>query len=220
MRQNQCCMTSNISDRKLDNNIENSNDKKRNNDLLKEKNKNGHKNNEHNNQNNQDNNQKVVIIGDSLLGGVKENGIRKIAKNNTIKVKCHSGATTEDLIDYINPVIRKKPDVIILHGGTNDITNDIDTGKNIDKIISTIKKKSSETQIVISSVVTRKDQKNITNKVKELNEKLETISCQHNIGFIKHENIQERNLSPKKLHLNKGGSTLLTKNSVNFLNSQ
>ena len=64
------------------------------------------------------------------MGGVKENGIRKIAKNNTIKVKCHSGATTEDLIDYINPVIRKKPDVIILHGGTNDITNDIDTGKN------------------------------------------------------------------------------------------
>ena len=110
--------------------------------------------------------------------------------------------------------------MIILHGGTNDITNDIDTGKNIDKIISTIKKKSSETQIVISSVVTRKDQKNITNKVKELNEKLETISCQHNIGFIKHENIQERNLSPKKLHLNKGGSTLLTKNFVNFLNSQ
>ena len=46
----------------------------------------------------------VVIIGDSLLGGIQEKGFQKIAKNNNIKIKCHRRVTTEDLLDHINPV--------------------------------------------------------------------------------------------------------------------
>ena len=40
-----------------------------------------------------------------------------------VKVRNHSGATTEDICDFIKPEVRKKPDIIIAHAGTNDITN-------------------------------------------------------------------------------------------------
>ena len=41
----------------------------------------------------------------------------------------HPGATTADIYDYIKPELRHKPDVIIIHCGTNDIENEINTLK-------------------------------------------------------------------------------------------
>lgn len=145
--------------------------------------------------------------------------MQKISKNSQIKIKCHRGASTEDLLDYINPIIRKKPDLIIVHGGTNDITNNIDTAKNIDKIITAVKRKSPNTKIAISNLITRKDRPNVEKSVDEVNKKLETVCTQHNVDVIKHSNIKLNNLSPKKLHLNRGGSSLLVRNFTNYLNS-
>ena len=41
----------------------------------------------------------------------------------------HPGTTTADIYDYIKPELRHKPDVIIIHCGTNDIENEINTLK-------------------------------------------------------------------------------------------
>ena len=43
----------------------------------------------------------------------------------------HPGATTIDICDYIKPELRQKPDVVIVHCGTNDIPNDINTDKKL-----------------------------------------------------------------------------------------
>ena len=56
---------------------------------------------------------KIVIIGDSIIGGVNKKGMQNI-RNKDVKVKCHPGATTDDLLDHLNPVLRKNPDVIIV----------------------------------------------------------------------------------------------------------
>ena len=105
----------------------------------------------------------VIIVGDSLLNGLQENGLRK---NHNVKMYAPSGATTEDIIGYVNPIIRKKPDCLILHCGTNDITNDVDTINNIERIISNVKKKCPDTKLTISKLIIRKDRNNIDNELK------------------------------------------------------
>ena len=54
------------------------------------------------------------------------NGINKEGLSNDkykVKVKNHSSAIREDICDFIKPEVRNKPDIIIVHAGTNDITN-------------------------------------------------------------------------------------------------
>ena len=46
---------------------------------------------------------------------------REISLNNPVKVKSHPGATTDEFIDYVQPTVRKKANLIIIHTGTNDI---------------------------------------------------------------------------------------------------
>ena len=61
----------------------------------------------------------VIIVGDSMIKHLTGPGI---SKKNHIKIKTNPGATTEDIIDYIKPSIRKKPDFLLVHSGTNDLT--------------------------------------------------------------------------------------------------
>ena len=59
-------------------------------------------------------------MGDSIASGINEKGL---SKKHTIKVRSYSGDTTKDLTDDIKPVMRKNPDLVAIHFGTNDITN-------------------------------------------------------------------------------------------------
>ena len=160
----------------------------------------------------------VFIIGDSLLNGINENGLKKLS-NDDVKLKCHRGATSEDLSDHLKPVIRKTPDVVIIHCGTNDLQNDIDTGENIDRMVRNIKLKSPKTKIAVSKIIVRQDKQNISKKVDELNKRLDVICGKHSIDVINHTNIKVSHLTSKKLHLNKQGSSILAKNYVSYLES-
>ena len=64
----------------------------------------------------------VFVIGDSMIKYV--NG-REVSRNNSVKVRTHPGATTDDFIDYVRPTVRKKPNLIIIHTRTNDIHNNV-----------------------------------------------------------------------------------------------
>ena len=68
-------------------------------------------------------------------------GPKFVSKNNNfVNVRFHPGITTEDIVDFIKPVIRKKPDAVIIHAGTNYLINGTNTMKQIRKITKTIKK--------------------------------------------------------------------------------
>ena len=56
-----------------------------------------------------------------MLNGINDEGLSDDWYK--VKVRNHSGATTEDICDFIKPEVRKKPDIIIAHAGTNDIPN-------------------------------------------------------------------------------------------------
>ena len=50
---------------------------------------------------------------------------REVSRNNSVKVESHSGATTDDFIDFAGTTICKKS--LIIHTGTNDIQNNVNT---------------------------------------------------------------------------------------------
>ena len=70
------------------------------------------------------------------MNGINEEGL--FVDRYKVKVKNHSGATTEDICDFIKPEVRKKPDIIIVHAGANDITNNTKLFENYKKITDTI----------------------------------------------------------------------------------
>ena len=61
----------------------------------------------------------IFIIGDSMIKGLAERGI---SKDHNLKVRPQAWCTTEDIEDHIKPILRKNPDAIIIHSGTNDVT--------------------------------------------------------------------------------------------------
>ena len=53
-----------------------------------------------------------------MISGIDETMISR--KGRMVKVRPFSGATIEDMYDYLKPMSRKCPDNIILHVGTNN----------------------------------------------------------------------------------------------------
>ena len=66
----------------------------------------------------------ITIVGDSILNGLEEAGMQK---DHNVKIRAHSGAMTRDIVDHITPVVRIRPSCIIIHSGTSDLTQRIDT---------------------------------------------------------------------------------------------
>ena len=152
----------------------------------------------------------IIIVGDSMIKHV--NGC-EVSRDNSVKIRCHPGATTDDIIDYVRPTARKKPDMIIIHTGTNDIQNKVNTLEKVRKVITTITEidVNNEIQITFSSVIHRNDQ-DFEEEIKEINRKLENLCKGKGIKFINNTNIYGSCLNRSKLHLNKSGTALLVKN--------
>ena len=64
----------------------------------------------------------IEIVGDSMINGITPTGLSSKCKNR-FRIKPYEGAISEDLVDHICSVLRRKPDVIAMHIGTNDMTN-------------------------------------------------------------------------------------------------
>ena len=78
-----------------------------------------------------------------------------------VSVRSFSGSKTEDMKDYIKPLIRKKLGTIILHIGTNDIKDHTKSAEVVAAEILNfgfqIKDNSPHTKICISGITVRKD---------------------------------------------------------------
>ena len=132
-------------------------------------------------------------------------------------VKHFSGAKIEDMKHYVKPTQEKKPAQIIIHVGTNDLPGN----KNPDEIDNEIVGfantiKTSENNVVVSSIVSRKDRFN--NKAKEVNKNLKDKCDEHDLQLIKHSNINPfRHTNVKGLHLNNYGDKQLTRKFTSFI---
>ena len=63
----------------------------------------------------------MVAIGDSILYRIDQHSLPN--ESFKVRVQNHPAATAEDICGYLKPEIRKEPDVVIIHAGTNDLTS-------------------------------------------------------------------------------------------------
>ena len=110
----------------------------------------------------------ICIVADTILKNMTGSGL---SKDSTVKIRPHPGATTVDMIDYIKPELRHKPDIAILQCGANDITNDVNTVKKIKKLVKETDENDGSTDVVISGLIKRFD-RNAIDDIERINEKL------------------------------------------------
>ena len=91
-----------------------------------------------------------TIVEDSMINGIDEKRLSQ--KFGNIKVFHFSGARIEDLNLYIVPIIKNKPDYLILHVGKNDATRN-SSRKIVDDLLmlrTNISKQFPNYRIVLS----------------------------------------------------------------------
>ena len=62
---------------------------------------------------------RFIITGDSFLNGINEKGL---SRDDRVKTKNFPGETTETILEEVEELIKNKPDTLIVHAGTNDLT--------------------------------------------------------------------------------------------------
>ena len=145
-----------------------------------------------------------------MLSGIDKRRISK--RDRKIKVENFPGATIDDIYDYIKPLLKKCPDNIILHVGTNNTVNKsskVVLGKLLD-LKKFIEKTLRESNVVISNLTTRTDNGKAFLTVIKTNGHLHGLQ----MDIINNGNITSNELNKGGLHLNPRG---LGKLAINFI---
>ena len=103
-----------------------------------------------------------------------------------VSVKSFSGSTVDDMSDFLKPTLRKHPDKLIILVGTTDIRKS-DPKIVADKVTiqaKQFKKDSSNTEVVISSLVVRNDGPEHAKMVQQTNILLKSNCISHDLGFL------------------------------------
>ena len=137
---------------------------------------------------------KVIILGDSLLNDINEKGL---SKSHNVKIVNKPGATSQRLLlEDLDNLIKHQPESVIIHAGTNDLTN----GNNAKKIVKELTTKLPKVKIAFSGLITRKDKNNLDKNATETNKRLKNYCRQKGIGYIDNSNITEDSLGIKHLY--------------------
>lgn len=157
----------------------------------------------------------TVILGDSMIRRIQGWRLgRKVG--HRVVVKPFSGATTTDMRDHMKPSLRRKPERVILHIGTNDLkgSSPVEIADNIVDLARMIENES-DAEIVLSEIITRAD--NIPDEnVKKINKLVNRYANQNGWGIIRNDNITKHHLDEKGLHLNEKGISIMINNLVTY----
>ena len=169
------------------------------------------------------NKRSAVILGDSIVKNVCGWELKeKCGQNNNVYVKCFNGANIKDMHSYAKPSIERKPNVIILHIGTNDLAprrneaekSEVQIAHEIIDLANEMR--LNDTEVVISGLVPRGDEYEM--KRKRVNLILADLCSENNYAFIEHTNIDaSKHLNKSLIHLNRAGDNLFETNLVRAL---
>ena len=197
-----------------------------------------------NNDNNTDNANKMklggkgpkrsaVILGDSIVKNIHSWKLKeKCGHNENVYVKCFNGANIRNMHSYAKPYVvilpnpmssnERKPNVVILHIGTNDLSpkrneEDKSAVQIAQEVIELAKGiRENDIEVIISDLVSRGDE--YETKRKRVNLILADLCSENNYAFIEHASIvASKHLNKSLIHLNKASDNLLEGNIVRAL---
>ena len=170
------------------------------------------KSNHYNNPNENSSNilKKVMVIGDSIVKYLRLDELS--SSDKSISIIKHLDCSSGDMVDYVKPEAKKKPDALLIHVGTNDLTKGVNTMSKVRKSVEVIPEleNTENIQIGFPSIIQRTD-KDFTYEIKETNIKLKTYCLGKWVIFVDNGNINKSFLNNSKLHLNKKGTQRLAK---------
>ena len=143
-----------------------------------------------------------------MIKGLAERGI---SKDHNMKVRPQPGCSTEDIEDHIKPILNKNPDAIIIHSGTNDVTNVKPTKKKLKNVYKLIEDTSPDIEVMISRLIHQEDHE-INHEIVPINNQLESYCNGKNFLFVNNDNVKSSCLAKDKQHLNKTGNSIFAKN--------
>ena len=111
----------------------------------------------------------ITVVGDSIVRGIRKQEINRTVHKYNSFVKTFPGATTEDMESYIIQTLKRNPDVLIIHCGTNDLRKE-DLGKIATKITKVaLQAKKTVQKVAVSSILARGDSDHLERKRVQVN---------------------------------------------------
>ena len=160
----------------------------------------------------------VAVIGDSMTKWCTGYDIRAHCNYARVMVKPFLGAQIVDIYDYIRPILRESPKLIVLHVLTNDVS--YEDYSNSDEVVNNLKHLVEYIQslgivVVVSLPVHRSDE--YSERIKEIVPKVIKLCQSLLVNYVDNRNINNTHLNGSGLHLNKDGTKLLCRNIGQFL---
>ena len=170
--------------------------------------------------NSQTNNQNIKIFTDSIPKGIRVKQMNQQIKNGNARIHSFPGATSHQLLHYLDVNIEQNTDTVVFHIGINDLLNSV---SNINGLLLNIKEMIKKCRnfgirnIFVSGLVYTK---RITSVVLEdVHCKLLDLCKEMQVYFIDNRNIPGFHLYRDGLHLQDPGKKLLSDNFVSSFNN-
>ena len=124
----------------------------------------------------------VFTVGDFILKNLQG---RKISRSAKVKVSSFPGCTTMDIRDHITPILRKDPDAIVIHVGTNSLRSSASVRDCAEEILNlaTMISNESSADLAISGIIPRSDDESLAFKVSGVNKLLKTFATKMDGGL-------------------------------------
>ena len=129
-----------------------------------------------------------------MLNNITGKGLSKSTNVDDLNIP---GATSGDIVDKIDDVLEGKPESLIVHIGTNDLTNNVNLLSNVKKIVNKVKN-TSDTALIFSNIIIRRDKRNLKKMRADTISRLKNFYNQKNIHLILNDNIKNHILASRK----------------------
>ena len=108
---------------------------------------------------------KIALTGDSMVNCISEKGL---SVNHKVKIVNFPCGTNEKILEKLDDIIKEKPDDLIVHVETNDITNNANLFDQRSKIFNKI-------FTAFSHIINGKDKTNIQKILTDTNARLKNF---------------------------------------------
>ena len=154
----------------------------------------------------------MLIATDSIFNQIDE---KRLSRKYNIKVRSFSSATIENMYWYLHPWLKKEPDYLLLHVGTNNCTMDLPETIlcNLLCLKQYIESVLLSCKVILSKQIVRTDSRKAAGTMHQLISLFNSLD----LFIMDNSNIGDGHLGKKGLHLNTHGTSRLAMNLISVI---